>query len=47
MFARYSLSVLPAFEAALICSLLAAGIAWVIDRMWNKGSIVEKLRRIE
>ena len=46
-FARYSLSVLPAFEAALICSLLAAGIAWVIDRMWNKGSIVEKLRRIE
>ena len=46
-FARYSLSVLPAFEAALICSLLAAGIAWVIDCMWNKGSIVEKLRRIE
>lgn len=46
-FARYSLSVLPAFAAALICSLLAAGIAWVIDRMWNKGSIVEKLRRIE
>ena len=41
------LSVVPAILAALACTALAAGIAWVIDRMWNRGSIVEKLRRVE
>lgn len=46
-FAKYHLTLLPAVLAALVCMALAAGIAFVIDRMWNRGSIVEKLRRIE
>lgn len=46
-FASYRLTVIPAALAALVCMVLAAGIAWIIDKMWNKGSIVEKLRRIE
>ncbi len=46
-FASYRLTVVPAVLAALVCTALAAGIAWGIDRMWNKGSIVEKLRRVE
>lgn len=42
-FAKYALTILPASLAALVCIPAAA----VIDRVWNKGSIVEKLRRIE
>lgn len=46
-FAKYTLTILPASLAALVCIPAAAVIAWIIDRVWNKGSIVEKLRRIE
>lgn len=42
-FAKYALTILPASLAALVCIPAAA----VIDGVWNKGSIVEKLRRIE
>lgn len=46
-FARYQFDICPAVLAALVCLGISAVIAYVIDRMWNKGSIVEKLRRSE
>ncbi len=46
-FAKYHLILTPAVLAALACIALAAFIAYAVDRVWNKGSIVEKLRRVE
>lgn len=46
-FAKYRFEIHPAVTAAAVCVILSAVIAYVIDLMWNKGSIVEKLRRVE
>ena len=46
-FARYRFAILPAVVTALICLLLSAAISAIVDRLWNKGSVVEQLREIE
>lgn len=44
-FAKYHLILAPALIAALVCIVLAAVISYGVDRVWNRGSIVDKLRR--
>ena len=46
-FAKYHFTIGPALLAAAACLIISSGIAYVIDLMWNKGSIVEKLRKVE
>lgn len=46
-FMKYHFTILPAAVALGICILLAALIAAMTDRVWNKGSIMEQLRQIE
>lgn len=46
-FAKYHFDICPAIVSACICLGISAVIAYVIDQMWNKGSIVEKMRRSE
>lgn len=46
-FMAYHFTLLPAAAASVFCLLLAAGISAATDKMWNKGSIVELLRKYE
>ena len=46
-FAKYQFIILPAIVTALICLLLSVIISAVVDKVWNKGSVVEQLREVE
>ena len=46
-FAKYHFIILPAIVTALICLLLSVIISAVVDKVWNKGSVVEQLREVE
>ncbi|MCQ4635502.1 ABC transporter permease [Anaerovorax odorimutans] len=44
-FTLYHMTLLPACALAPVYLLAAAVISALVDRMWNKGSVVERLRR--
>lgn len=46
-FLKYHFTVLPAVLVFGICLLLAIVVSAMTDRVWNKGSIVERLRECE
>ncbi len=46
-FAQYHFTVLPALLVSLIFLLFAAAIAYVTDRIYNKGNIIDNLRKAE
>lgn len=46
-FASYHLSLTAAVAIAVFSMILAGVVAVIVDKIWNKGSIVEKLNRVE
>lgn len=46
-FAKYQFIILPAVIGMLICLLLSILISGIVDKIWNKGSVVEQLREVE
>ena len=44
-FASYHMTLLPACGLVPVYLLAAVAISAFVDRMWNKGSVVERLRR--
>ena len=46
-FMAYHFTLFPAIAASMLCLMLAAGISAATDKIWNKGSIVELLRKYE
>lgn len=46
-FAKYEFQIFPAIFAAILCAGISGVVGYVIDGVWNRGSIVEKLRKVE
>lgn len=46
-FSQYHFTILPALAVSILFVLFAAIMAYVVDRIYNKGNIIDNLRKVE
>ena len=46
-FSQYHFTILPALAVSILFVLFAVIMAYVVDRIYNKGNIIDNLRKVE